>query len=271
ITSRLVYPLKANYLYKVSFYVYRTDYSNYAIGNIGALFSEEPLIIKEDKQYEPQVLSASNQLFSKNSWVKIEDTLQAKGEEAFITLGNFDQYRNKFIRKLHRDRRYQKKFNFNRAYYYLDQVSVIELGPAPVDTVPRPPDEIEEVLVLKGGIKINLGKPIILDQVFFDFDKAVLLPDSFEQLDELVNFLIKYPAYQAEIIGHTDSIGTIQKNQGLSLRRAQAVADYLVAHDVAEERLVAQGLGEIQPIASNANAEGRQLNRRVEMIIRKKE
>ena len=75
------------------------------------------------------------------------------------------------------------------------------------------------------------------------------------------------PTSTAKIVGHTDSIGTEQYNQALSERRAKAVFDYLASRGVSPSRMQAIGMGESDPVADNATAEGRQLNRRV-MLIR---
>ena len=71
---------------------------------------------------------------------------------------------------------------------------------------------------------------------------------------------------KVEVAGHTDSIGTDEYNQGLSLRRAEAVRNYLVDKGIAADRLSIKGYGESQPVADNATADGRFMNRRVELI-----
>ncbi|WP_169737648.1 OmpA family protein [Thermonema rossianum] len=113
---------------------------------------------------------------------------------------------------------------------------------------------------LRKGAKINL-------MVFFDFDKAELRPESVQELKRLVELLRRHPSLKLEIAGHTDAIGTEEKNLGLSNRRAQAVVDYLVENGIAPHRLKAVGYGESRPIASNDTEEGRQLNRRTECIV----
>ncbi len=104
-------------------------------------------------------------------------------------------------------------------------------------------------------------------KLLFDFDSAELRPESIEELERLVKFMGDVPFATALVEGHTDSIGTEEYNQGLSDRRAKAVFDYLTARGVDPARLKSVGFGELKPIADNATAEGRQLNRRV-MLIR---
>ncbi len=105
---------------------------------------------------------------------------------------------------------------------------------------------------------------IELHNVFFDFDKATLRPESHSELNYWVDLLKKYPVLKIEIDGHTDSVGTAQYNLKLSLSRAEAVKAYLVAHGVKAKQLVPKGFGATKPKATNDTDEGRQRNRRTE-------
>ncbi len=106
-----------------------------------------------------------------------------------------------------------------------------------------------------------------MNNIFFDFDKSTLRPESHHELNRWVDVFKKYPDLKAEIQGHTCSIGTEQYNQKLSERRAAAVVNYLVDQGVDRSRLTMKGFGETMPAASNATEEGRELNRRVEVLF----
>ena len=102
---------------------------------------------------------------------------------------------------------------------------------------------------------------------FFDFDKAVLKPEGKAKLDDLVG---KIGGINLEVIiavGHTDSIGTKEYNQKLSVRRAEAVKAYLVSKGIEKNRVYTEGKGLTQPVADNRTAEGRAKNRRVEIEV----
>ena len=103
--------------------------------------------------------------------------------------------------------------------------------------------------------------------LLFDFDSERILSAAATNLHALAANLSKYPNTELLIVGHTDSQGTADYNQGLSQRRAQAVSDYLVSQGVNPARLRTAGRGEAEPLASNATDAGRQENRRVEIAI----
>ena len=103
-----------------------------------------------------------------------------------------------------------------------------------------------------------------LNNIFFDFDQAILKSESYPELDRLASILKKNPDAKAEIGGHTDNKGTHQYNLNLSKKRTQAVVDYLVSQGCNGSNLTAKGYAETVPIASNDTEEGRAQNRRVE-------
>jgi outer membrane protein OmpA-like peptidoglycan-associated protein len=104
-----------------------------------------------------------------------------------------------------------------------------------------------------------------LQNVLFDFDRSNLRPEADAILSPVLEMLQRDPALSVDIEGHADWMGSDAYNIRLSRRRAQAVVEWLVARGVARERLNAVGKGEREPIATNDTAEGRQLNRRVEV------
>ena len=107
-----------------------------------------------------------------------------------------------------------------------------------------------------------------LPDILFDTDKATLKPQGRETLAKIAGALLVTHGYELRIEGHTDSVGPEAYNLDLSRRRAENVRDYLVSQGVDDEGLLAVGLGESRPVASNDSAVGRQENRRVEIVIR---
>lgn len=110
---------------------------------------------------------------------------------------------------------------------------------------------------------------VVLDGIFFDFDKATLQPASKDALEQIAIFLKGAPDLKFYVVGHTDSKGTLAYNRDLSAARAKAVADALSAdHGIAKDRLEPHGVGPLSPVFANASDAGRERNRRVELVER---
>jgi outer membrane protein OmpA-like peptidoglycan-associated protein/tetratricopeptide (TPR) repeat protein len=114
---------------------------------------------------------------------------------------------------------------------------------------------------------VAVGSIIVLKNIFFDFDKATLRPESTNELERLIKLLNDLPTLKIEIGSHTDSKGSDDYNMKLSQARSESVVGYLVNHGIAKDRLQAQGYGETKPIDTNDTDEGRQNNRRSEFKI----
>jgi outer membrane protein OmpA-like peptidoglycan-associated protein len=108
----------------------------------------------------------------------------------------------------------------------------------------------------------------IRSDVLFDFDKSTLKPQATQTLASIVQQLKNDPNLRADIVGHTDAVGTEQYNMGLSERRAKAVGTHMVQNGIAATRLNVSWKGETEPVASNATPEGRAQNRRVDIVVR---
>ena len=111
------------------------------------------------------------------------------------------------------------------------------------------------------------GLIVNMSDVLFDFNKATLKPGAREKLSKVAGIVLAYPGLRLDLEGHTDSIGSDEYNMVLSDKRASSVHDYLIAQGVPAGSVSARGLGKADPVASNATAEGRQRNRRVEMVV----
>ncbi len=118
--------------------------------------------------------------------------------------------------------------------------------------------------------EIQVGQTIELKNVFFAFNKADLLPESYPELNKVAEFLKDNPTVEIELSGHTDDIGSDTYNMELSDKRANSAKTYIVAQGIAESRMRAKGYGETKPIAPNTEDWGREKNRRVEFTILKK-
>ncbi len=116
-------------------------------------------------------------------------------------------------------------------------------------------------------LREDLLRVSVSSEASFAFDRADIKPEFKPTLDRVAEVLRGDPNVRITIIGFTDSVGSETYNQRLSERRAQATADYLISRGVSSSQILSRGLGESEPRASNATAEGRAQNRRVEIYL----
>lgn len=119
-------------------------------------------------------------------------------------------------------------------------------------------------------VPYEVGETVRINNIFFDFGKATLRPESIPELKRMARLMNENPQLKIQVSGHTDAIGSKEDNLVLSNQRANAVKDYLVSQNINRGQIIAKGYGESQPVAENNSRENRQLNRRVEFTIIKK-
>jgi OOP family OmpA-OmpF porin len=148
-----------------------------------------------------------------------------------------------------------------------DGSTAILKGPSPLEVkakqpeLPPPPPEPKKAKIVEERIEIT-------EKVMFAYDKAEILSESFDLLNDVAQVMKEHPEVaKIRIEGHTDSDGTNKYNKDLSNRRAKAVMEYILKAGVDESRMVSEGFGEDRPIASNDTDEGKAQNRRVEFNI----
>lgn len=281
--TQLVEPLRAGEMYRVSFYVSLSEYSSGAVATIGALFTDERvgdtvrsvLMNKEIRHltqgvsqtvssyFEPQVVNDYDRVLTDTKkWMQVSGVFTAKGGEKFMTIGNFFPASQSNVVDLD-----SLTYLLPGAYYYIDDVSVVCLGcnePKIVDTINVTENIKQEE---PASDTFAVGATFVLQNIFFDYDKATLLQQSYNELQNLLAILKSHPSMKIEVRGHTDGHGSIDYNQRLSENRAKAVVDYLISKGVDPKRLHFKGFGKTMPIDTNATEEGRARNRRVEFKV----
>lgn len=280
--TELKEPLRTGEMYRVSFYVSLSEYSSGAVATIGALFTDERIVDtvrsvlmnKSVRQlapgvsqtvasyYEPQVVNEYDRVLTDTkSWMQISGVFTARGGERFMTIGNFFPASQSNVVDLD-----SLTYLLPGAYYYIDDVSLVCLGCTGADKeqdllVDSVAEEITE------ADTFQVGATFVLRNIFFDYDKATILQQSYNELQNLLAILQSHPTMKIEIDGHTDGHGSIDYNQRLSENRAKAVVDFLISKGIDPKRLQYKGFGKTRPIDTNTTDEGRARNRRVEFMV----
>lgn len=263
---RLDKPLKKGAEYYYEFWVCRAARSKYVSNNIGFALSPTPVV--NDGTWKPlthitpdiNVDEVINK--DKREWQKFSGTLTSANRSEFIVFGNF--FGNEKTEMVVGSA--DPEGDFENAYFLIDDVALHELNWKPEPAAAPAPEP--EPLAMEENIEV--GAVINLDRIFFVTAKWDLLPESNEQLDEVVALLQKYPKMEIEVQGHTDSRGDNSYNKRLSRNRARSVFKYITGvGGIDEGRLSYTGFGEESPVADNNTSEGRQLNRRVEFVVTK--
>lgn len=210
---------------------------------LGVLFTDEKLEFDKVPIYSkltmtPQVVLRKPQATDNEAWMKFDMYFAAKKDYEYLYIGNFKRHRIE-----------------SKKYLFIDDISLTELHTKPKNNT------ISQVK------KTITEKPIILENVTFDYNSSNLNPSSFPSLKKLLQLLNQKPDISIKIIGHTDNIGNEPYNKKLSEDRAKAIYDYLITNNISPTRLSYQGKGSMQPMASNDTDAGRQLNRRVEYEV----
>lgn len=247
---QLLKPLEKGRQYAIQFY-----YSNGKGKPLGALASklgigfsqEKPIQSKTDIMEIDDKVETSSVINSKD-WSLFKETYTAKNNYDFLAIGNFSPD-NADVKMV-----YDKSIFASWAYYFIDSVSV-------VDITPPPPPEKEKITITQEEEKI-LERA---SYVQFKTGEALILPESYHILDDVVDLLNRYLAGKLSLEGHTDNVGTAERNLMLSKARAEAIKVYFVAKGIQESRISTEGFGLTRPKDTNETIEGRAKNRRVEM------
>lgn len=237
--------------YELSYHVAHLE-GSLKIDRLGALLS-----FKQIRQSDDSLVPATPQVYSseivrpvKGQWVQVKHIFVADEAYDYLTIGNFFKDEdNKVLRE-------NSIYEF--AYYYIDKVSLVKKPPFVKEDIP------EDDLTLQ---PLEVGKKIQLKNIYFDLDKSDLLPRSFVELNKLKKIMIENPTMTIEVHGHTDIQGESDYNIDLSIQRSKSVTQYLINEGISSDRIDFKGYGSNMPIANNADESGRQLNRRVEILI----
>jgi outer membrane protein OmpA-like peptidoglycan-associated protein len=266
VQAKLVEPLHRGTTYEIEVYFRLAYWSNALLKSFGVLLTKAGYHSQGDALKSNMVDSICKKGgFSNNyHWIHLSGKYRADGGEKYITVGNFSPLLKKELIRIS-----VFKLGFKEAYYFVDDISIHKLK-EPEEKVAveyvgsfRANDE-DSVLQVHEDVKV--GEKIALKNIFFENGKYYLLPESYQELNKLAQYLIRHPSMEIRINGHSDNSGLKHKNQKISEQRAREVFEYLIKKGV-QNKMYFKGFGSTLPIASNETDEGKAKNRRVEFEI----
>jgi OmpA-OmpF porin, OOP family len=237
-------PLIAGAVYRLSFKVSLADLSGRAVSCMGALITDKK--VKETSntflKQVPQFVS-HRVISDTTAWVLLSGAYIALGGEKYITIGCFkdEDFRvEKVVGKMQQDSR--------KAYYYISEISLTPYAEekSNLEAIVRGMDDIE------------------LMDLQFASGNSDIMPGFYRELDEVANWMVKYPEYRFFVAGYADQLGRTAVNDSLSLQRAVNVKNYLVDKGVNAANLLTEGFGSENPLENKLKS---RKNRRVEIYL----
>nr|WP_299384712.1 OmpA family protein [Allomuricauda sp.] len=253
IQVELTETLKKGHRYRLSLALSLSEKSDGAVMDFGAVFAQKPLSIHTKRQLSNAVLASSQTRTShakqfsatgfyddRKEWMQVSLDIVARGFESHLVLGNFKS--NGGTHYLDFGKKTTSGEGYS--YYYIDDVSLIYLGP---DYQPN--------------------QSYVLNHVNFDFDRFELEPKARQSLKDVFEYLESNPNLKVSISGHTDDQGSDEYNDVLSKQRARTVARYLMKLGLDPQRITSEGYGNKLPLDSALTDKARRKNRRVEFVM----
>ncbi|MES2681148.1 MAG: OmpA family protein [Bacteroidota bacterium] len=237
-------PMVAGVVYRLSFKVNLADKSGRAVSCIGALITNEKVKEATNTFLKQVPQFVSHRVISDTSaWVVLSGAYIAVGGEKYITIGCFKDEGfivEKMVSKMHPDSR--------KAYYYISEISVTPYAEAKsnLEAIVRGVDYIE------------------LMDIQFASANSEIMPGFYRELDEVAEWMVKYPDYKFFVAGYADQLGSTALNDSLSLQRARNVKNYLVNKGVSASNILTEGFGSDNPIENKLKS---RKNRRVEIYL----
>jgi OOP family OmpA-OmpF porin len=270
-TFELPKKMRRNSTYCIRFLYSRSEFSGVKVKRLGIYVYKDPL--RNSQRGQPlKIKTADAQIADlPGMWTAVSFTFNCKGGERYFSIGSFNDDLEKAVcLPATKNLKVNRVFNYtSSAYYFIEDLQLTQLRrgeicreePLPQDTIYFLPLTIPSIVQAD---TLSASTPFILNDLHFETNKSEILSVSFEELDELANYLAMQPELKLTIVGHTDNVGLAKKNIELSEARARAVAEHLVKRGVHVARLYCAGFGARQPVADNETEEGREKNRRVE-------
>jgi outer membrane protein OmpA-like peptidoglycan-associated protein len=258
LSVELLNPLDSGVTYWLQFSFRLSSYSKVSSGNLGMVFTSKKVKVNNDRVLlaKPALLAMPDSaiVVETGTWQMASGEYTASGYERFLIIGNFSETNS--VYRLKYGGLHEPMLQY-ASFYYIDDVVVqpqIEFPP-------------EVPVVLENDNPFEMDSVIVLKNVQFAYNSASLNKASKPELSRLLNFMARNHESRIEISGHTDDQGSEEYNQQLSLRRAEAVVDFLIGNGIESVRMKYFGFGKSRPLIDSTDELAGGINRRVEVRL----
>ena len=268
--SETRYPLVEGKVYCVKMHLMLGILSKYATNNIGIYISQKPITMEEiaKGEIQPQIIHSQNKIMDEQfEWTAVCGSFIAEGKERYITIGNFAQTSKTLSEKMKRPRGFTGQQTRSTSYYYMDDVSVINMaGLDDCDCEKAPDGNAMQVKYSKNVStekELDVNEAIELTKVYFEDLKSEISPRAMVDVEKVAEMIKTKPELKIQIKGHTDPVEQAKSSGDVSLLRAQTIKEKLVELGVNENKLQVLGMKDFDPATDDSTVTGQAQNRRV--------
>jgi len=277
IQVKLTKALIAGKKYCIKYDVVLSKTSKYASNNIGLYVSVKKPKEKDIETYsiKPQIRNSRNKVYEdQHAWQTVCGVFTATGSERYVTIGNFVSSDDMVTKRDFMKKRKLKEFpqlQIEEAYYYIDDVSVINLEEIDVCACDADDDGGNQMKVVyssstSDGMEMDAAEQIALKQIFFA--KNSKTPSSASTVREVIDLMKENPSLKIEIVGHMDKVEHKDNLDDLSADRARAIYDYLIKNGIDAGRLSYRGAKSAEPLDDSGTRDSLAKNRRVGIVVK---
>jgi outer membrane protein OmpA-like peptidoglycan-associated protein len=268
--NELKYTLEEGKVYCVKMNIMLSMLTKYASNNIGIYISQKPLKMEEIEsgEIQPQIIHSQNQIWTEQfEWSAICGSFIAEGKERYITIGNFGSTAETQIEKIKRPRGVTGQQTRSTAYYYIDDVSVINMAGLDDCDCEKAPDgnsmQVKYSKEVSTDADIDGPEQIEMTKVYFEEMSSDISSRAMVDVEKVAAMIKNNPDLKIQIKGHTDPVEQAKSSGDISLLRAQTIKEKLVELGVNTNKLQVLGMKDFDPATDDTSVTGQAQNRRV--------
>ena len=268
--NELMYPLQEGKVYCVKMHLMLGMLSKYESNNIGIYVSDKPLTEEEIQsgEIEPHIIHSQNKIWNEQfEWTPICGTFISKGKEKYITIGNFAPTSKTEEEKMKRPRGVTGQQTRSSAYYYIDDVSVINMAGEVDCDCEKAPDgssmQVKYTTNVSTDVDLDPAEEIEITKIYFGELSSDISERAMVDVEKVAEMIKQKPELKIQIKGHTDPVEQAKAQGDVSLLRAQAIKEKLVELGANPNKLQVIGMKDFDPATDDSSVAGQAQNRRV--------